>query len=196
MPNLNLGHLRRPFGSRLHTLSRPLLTVSQPRSFLMPITPIRVKGTASSVHEGLASLLRANAHQAFLYALSNFTPSESVAFKAAFARGLRVLAVAFAECVGPSQWGLKLESSQVRHEAKFALETLFKVSPVLALSIMPRVLICRLVLVGGGSGCSPPLIGRLVVANSDLHRLDARFDSLYAGVQEQSYRMASTSRAG
>jgi hypothetical protein len=80
------------------------------------------------VHEGLASLLRANAHQAFLYALSNFNPEESITFKAAFARGLRVLAVAFAECVGPSQWGLKPESSQVRHEAKFALETLFKVS--------------------------------------------------------------------
>lgn len=86
-----------------------------------------VEGTPSSVHEGLGSLLRANAHQAFLYALSNFTPEESIAFKAAFTRGLRVLAVAFAECVGPSQWGLKPESSQVRHEAKFALETLFKV---------------------------------------------------------------------
>ncbi|KAF9651456.1 ARM repeat-containing protein [Thelephora ganbajun] len=75
---------------------------------------------------GLGSLLRANAHQAFLYALSNFTPEESTIFKAAFTRGLRVLAVAFAECVGPSQWGLKPESSQLRHEAKFALETLFK----------------------------------------------------------------------
>ena len=91
------------------------------------ITPIPIEGTASSVHEGLGSLLRANAHQAFLYALSNFAPEESIAFKAAFTRGLRVLAVAFAECVGPSQWGLKPESSQVRHEAKFALETLFKV---------------------------------------------------------------------
>lgn len=95
------------------------------------ITLNPVEGTASSVHEGLGSLLRANAHQAFLYALSNFAPGESIAFKAAFTRGLRVLAVAFAECVGPSQWGLKPESSQVRHEAKFALETLFKVTFVI-----------------------------------------------------------------
>jgi len=84
-------------------------------------------------------LLRADAHQAFLYALSNFTLEESVAFKAAFARGLRVLAVAFAECVGPSQWGLKPESSQVRHEAKFALETLFKVSSIVTSSTILRV---------------------------------------------------------
>ena len=98
-----------------------------------------VEGTASGVHEGLGSLLRANAHQAFLYALSNFTPEESIAFKAAFTRGLRVLAVAFAECVGPSQWGLKPESSQVRHEAKFALETLFKVLFIVTLSTASHV---------------------------------------------------------
>lgn len=84
-------------------------------------------------------MLRANAHQAFLYALSNFTPEESIAFKAAFTRGLRVLAVAFAECVGPSQWGLKPESSQVRHEAKFALETLFKVLFIVTLSTVSHV---------------------------------------------------------
>lgn len=107
--------------------------------FLTPITSIWVEGTPASVHEGLASLLRANAHQAFLYALSNLTSEESITFKAAFTRGLRVLAVAFAECVGPSQWGLKPESSQVRHEATFALETLFKVflvSTVLTMSYM------------------------------------------------------------
>ena len=84
-------------------------------------------GTASGVQEGLGSLLRANAHQGFSCALSNLTPEASIALKTAFARGFRVLAVAFAECVGPSRWGLKPESSQVRHEAKVALETLFEV---------------------------------------------------------------------
>jgi hypothetical protein len=117
----------------------PCIRLAHCAHLLAFFIPIRVEGTPTSVHEGLASLLRTNAHQAFLFALSNFTPEESITFKAAFARGLRVLAVAFAECVGPSQWGLKPESSKVRHEAKFALETLFKVSHFLTVSRSYRV---------------------------------------------------------
>ncbi|KAI0263468.1 ARM repeat-containing protein [Gloeopeniophorella convolvens] len=76
--------------------------------------------------EALRSLLHANAHQAFLYAIARFGPSESPATKAAFARGLRALAVACAELVGPSQWGLKDDSSPVREDARLALEYLFQ----------------------------------------------------------------------
>jgi hypothetical protein len=81
----------------------------------------------SGSEEALGTLLRANAHQAFLYALSNLSPTDSPASKSAFARGLRVLAVAVADTIGPSQWGLKQDTCSVRHEAKFALEYLFKV---------------------------------------------------------------------
>ena len=77
--------------------------------------------------EALRGLLHANAHQAFLYAISRFGPSEPVQTKAAFARALRAIAVACAELVGPSQWGLGNDSSPVRDDAKLALEYFFQV---------------------------------------------------------------------
>jgi hypothetical protein len=75
----------------------------------------------------LRGLLHANAHQAFLYAISRFGPSEPVPIKAAFARALRAIAAACAELVGPSQWGLGNDSSPVRDDAKLALEYFFQV---------------------------------------------------------------------
>ena len=77
--------------------------------------------------DALRGLLHANAHQAFLYAISRFGPSEPVPTKAAFARALRAIAAACAELVGPSQWGLGNESSPVRDDAKLALEYFFQV---------------------------------------------------------------------
>ncbi|KAH9071040.1 ARM repeat-containing protein [Lactarius deliciosus] len=76
--------------------------------------------------EALRGLLHANAHQAFLYAISRFGPSEPVPIKAAFARALRAIAAACAELVGPSQWGLGNDSSPVRDDAKLALEYFFQ----------------------------------------------------------------------
>ena len=77
--------------------------------------------------QALRSLLHANAHQAFLYAISRFDPSEPTATKAAFARALRAIATACAELVGPSQWGIRDDSSPVREEAKLALDYFFQV---------------------------------------------------------------------
>lgn len=77
--------------------------------------------------EALRSLLRADALQAFLYAISNFQPNDSIALKAAFARALRALAVAISDTVGPSQWGLRSDKSDVRYEAITALDCLFQV---------------------------------------------------------------------
>ena len=78
--------------------------------------------------EALRSLLHANAHQAFLFAISRFDPSEPTSIKAAFARALRAIAVACAELVGPSQWGLRDDSSPVREDAKIALDYFFQVT--------------------------------------------------------------------
>jgi armadillo repeat-containing protein 8 len=75
----------------------------------------------------LGSLLCARAHEELLYAIFRFQPSEPAAVKHAFARALRALAVATAELVGPSQWGLRDDSSSVREEAKVALEYFFQV---------------------------------------------------------------------
>lgn len=75
--------------------------------------------------DALRTLLRCNAHQAFLYAISLFRPTEPPKLKAAFARALRVLASTIAEEVGPSQWGLRT-SSEIRVEAKAALDYLFQ----------------------------------------------------------------------
>lgn len=79
--------------------------------------------------DALRSLLRYNAHQAFLYAISVFQEAESARLKAAFARALRALAVAVADAVGPSQWGIRNDApTDVRNEAKMALDYLFQVS--------------------------------------------------------------------
>lgn len=78
--------------------------------------------------DALRTLLRYNAHQAFLYAISVFQPAESPRLKAAFARALRALAVAVADAVGPSQWGLRNDAPpDVRNEARMALDYLFQV---------------------------------------------------------------------
>ena len=53
--------------------------------------------------EALRSILHANAHRAFFYAISCFVPTESPTTKAAFARALRVIAAACAGFVGALQ---------------------------------------------------------------------------------------------
>ena len=87
------------------------------------LTPPSLSGS----QEALQSLLRADAPQALLYAISNFRSTDSIALKAAFARALRALTVAISETVGPSQWGLRPDTSDIRYEAKAALNYLFQV---------------------------------------------------------------------
>ena len=83
----------------------------------------------------MRSLLRYNAHQAFPYAISFFQPTESPRLKAAFARALRAFVVAVADVVGPSQCGLRNDApSDVRNEAKMALDYLFQVRFAMLLS--------------------------------------------------------------
>lgn len=77
--------------------------------------------------DALRTLLRLNTPQALLYAISTFPPSESAALKAALARALRAVAAAIADVVGPSQWGLATSVSDLRAEAKAALDYLFQV---------------------------------------------------------------------
>jgi hypothetical protein len=79
--------------------------------------------------EALASLLRADAPRAFLYAISKFQPSDATTLRSAFARALRALTVAISDAVGPSQWGLRADTSAIRSEAKGALDYLLHVSP-------------------------------------------------------------------
>ena len=78
--------------------------------------------------DALRTLLRLNAAQPLLYAISTFQPSDPDALKAALARALRALSAAVAETVGPSQWGLASHSSDLRREAKAALDYAFQVS--------------------------------------------------------------------
>jgi hypothetical protein len=47
--------------------------------------------------------------------------------KAAFSRALRAIAAACAELVGPSQWGVKDDSSPVREDANLPLDYFFQV---------------------------------------------------------------------
>jgi hypothetical protein len=117
--------------SRLPTSSPRCLTVRRHyygRLFrlLTPFTPLSPFLFTGSP-EALRSILHANAHQAFLYAISRFGASEPATTKAAFARALRAIAAACADLVGPSQWGLKDDSSPVREDAKVALDYFFQV---------------------------------------------------------------------
>ncbi|KAI9065407.1 ARM repeat-containing protein [Trametes sanguinea] len=76
--------------------------------------------------DALRTLLRLDAPQALLYGISIFQPSESPTLKAALTRSLRALAAAIADAVGPSQWGLSPTVSDIRPEAKVALDYLFQ----------------------------------------------------------------------
>ncbi|KAJ7036154.1 ARM repeat-containing protein [Mycena alexandri] len=74
----------------------------------------------------LGTLLRCDAPRAFLYAVSKFVPDDTAALRSAFARGLRALAIAVADTVGPSQWGLREERSSIKNDAEAALDYLFQ----------------------------------------------------------------------
>ncbi|PPQ75379.1 hypothetical protein CVT26_015511 [Gymnopilus dilepis] len=92
--------------------------------------------------EALGVLLRANAHHAFLYAISHFTQADSPTLRAAFSRGLRALAASIADVVGPSMWGLRPDKSTIRSEAQQALSYLFQTESLdiyLPLLIVPGV---------------------------------------------------------
>lgn len=54
-------------------------------------------------------------------------PSDPPALKPALARGLRVLTVALADSVGPSEWGLQSQMPDTSSDAKDTLDTLFQV---------------------------------------------------------------------
>ncbi|KAJ6617124.1 armadillo-type protein [Mycena sp. CBHHK59/15] len=74
----------------------------------------------------LGTLLRSDAPRAFLYAISKFGPEDEVPLRSAFARGLRALAIAIAETVGPSQWGLREDKSAIKNDAEAASDYLFQ----------------------------------------------------------------------
>lgn len=77
--------------------------------------------------DALRSLLSANAHQAFIYAISVFQPTDSSALRSAFTRALRAIVVAIADAVGPEQWGVRTRPSDIRDECSLALDYLFEV---------------------------------------------------------------------
>ncbi|KAG8217986.1 ARM repeat-containing protein [Butyriboletus roseoflavus] len=74
----------------------------------------------------LASLLRANALQAIVRALSTPQALVIVSLKSALARVLRVLASAIIEVAGPTLGPIRTYSPQFRSEAKIALNYLFE----------------------------------------------------------------------
>ncbi|CAL1705500.1 unnamed protein product [Somion occarium] len=77
--------------------------------------------------DALKSLLTANAHQAFVYAISNLQPTDQPALKAAFARALKALGSALADVVGPSQMGIHDYPVDLQEDARNALDYLFEV---------------------------------------------------------------------
>lgn len=74
----------------------------------------------------LVSLLRANAHQEIIRALANQYALGVPTLKSALARGLRVLAGAIADVVGPSYGPMRTHTPELRAEAKVALDYLFE----------------------------------------------------------------------
>ncbi|KAN0076756.1 Armadillo-type fold [Tylopilus felleus] len=76
--------------------------------------------------DALASLLRVNALQAIVRALSSSQAIAIVSLKSALARALRVLASAIIEVTGPTLGPIRTYSAQFRSEAKMALSYLFE----------------------------------------------------------------------
>ncbi|KAH0826931.1 ARM repeat-containing protein [Lanmaoa asiatica] len=74
----------------------------------------------------LASLLRANALQAIVRALSSPQALAIISLKSALARALRVVASAIIEVTGPTLGPIRIYSTQFRSEAKIALHYLFE----------------------------------------------------------------------
>ncbi|KAI0672837.1 ARM repeat-containing protein [Trametes maxima] len=115
--------------SLIECINNPPSTAGEPDR---TITEVRIEAAhiiASLSYgslEALRTLLRLEALQALLYAISTSPPSDPSDLKAALARALRALASAIADAVGPSQWGLSPTISGVRSEAKVALEYLFQ----------------------------------------------------------------------
>lgn len=84
--------------------------------------------------------MKLDAPRAFLAALSTIRPSEPASLRAALARGLRVVTVALADTVGPSEWGLQLHMPDAQSDAKDMLDSLFEVlcAPLFVLSSYNR----------------------------------------------------------
>ena len=93
--------------------------------FLRPSTRLANRFLGSA--DALKGLLRANALQAFLFAIAHFRPTDLPPLRAAFTRALRAIAVAIADSVGPPQGGLQIHPSDARDEATVALNNLFEV---------------------------------------------------------------------
>ncbi|KAF9030867.1 ARM repeat-containing protein [Hymenopellis radicata] len=109
--------------------SRPVLSEPQGSKDDVRVEAAHIIASLSYVgsEDALASLLRADALRALIFALAKLQPTDSPTLKAAFARALRALAASLADIVGPSQWGLAADSSAIRDEAKTSLDYLFHI---------------------------------------------------------------------
>ncbi|KAI0780550.1 ARM repeat-containing protein [Trametes elegans] len=76
--------------------------------------------------DAMRTLLRLDAQRALLYAISTLQATDHPSLKSALTRSLRALSAAIADAVGPPQWGLSPAVSDVRLEAKIALDYLFQ----------------------------------------------------------------------
>ena len=84
--------------------------------------------------EGLRTLIRVNAPDAFLYAIAKVQPTEPPALKAAIVRAFKEIAISLAETVGPPQWGIETKNFDPRNDAKITLDYIFQVSNYILLS--------------------------------------------------------------
>jgi hypothetical protein len=95
---------------------------------LCPRKVVRFLTSSLGSEQVLGTLLRCDAPRAFLYAISKFGPDDTASLRSAVARGLRALAMAIADTVGPSQWGLREERATIKNDAEAALDYLFQVT--------------------------------------------------------------------
>jgi armadillo repeat-containing protein 8 len=106
-----------------HVISSISYGIDSPEQSTINLSLTLLSGSEEAVH----SLLQADALRSFLYAISRISPSDTASLKYALARGLRALTSAIADIVGPSQWGLGGDVSDMRSEAKEALDYIFQV---------------------------------------------------------------------
>ncbi|KAF6748764.1 hypothetical protein DFP72DRAFT_915421 [Ephemerocybe angulata] len=131
----------------------------------------------------LDTLLRLQTPRILIFALSQFTPTDPLPLRSAYARALRAVVASVAEIVGPSEYGLRPEpTGPMQIETKAALELIFAIETLD--SLLPLLL-------SPSPQLATPIVHLLSSATRSLHHRTTLSSYL-----PPSERIAATSPSG
>ncbi|TFL04249.1 armadillo-type protein [Pterulicium gracile] len=100
--------------------------ISNPKEDIRVEAAHVIASLAYGSDEALASLVRSNALEGLLYALSRLALVDKAVLEPPFLRALKTLTTALADASGSSQYGLRQHTSAIRQEAEEAVDNLFQ----------------------------------------------------------------------